>query len=77
MHLPVAVNAAGEKLSKQTGARPLDLSQPASALWQALDLLQQSPPQSLRHASIDDLWNWAGKHWQSASLDGLSSVEIA
>src|ERR1700742_4386809 len=29
MHLPVAVNAAGEKLSKQTGARPLDLSQPA------------------------------------------------
>lgn len=77
MHLPVAVNAAGEKLSKQTGARPLDLSQPASALWQALSLLQQSPPLSLRHSSIDDVWVWATQHWQPTSLNGLSSVEIA
>ncbi|HEY3645399.1 MAG TPA: tRNA glutamyl-Q(34) synthetase GluQRS [Gammaproteobacteria bacterium] len=77
MHLPVAVNTAGEKLSKQTGARPLDLSQPASALWQGLDLLQQSPPQSLRHASIDDIWTWARQHWHPSSMSGLSSVEIA
>jgi glutamyl-Q tRNA(Asp) synthetase len=77
MHLPVVVNEAGEKLSKQTGARPLDLSQPASVLWQALDLLQQSPPQSLKASSIDDIWSWAGEHWQPASMNGLSSVEIA
>lgn len=77
MHLPVAVNGAGEKLSKQTGARPLDLSQPASTLWQALTLLQQSPPQSLKASSIDDIWAWARKHWQPASMSGLSSVEIA
>ena len=76
MHLPVAVNEAGEKLSKQTHAAPLDLSRPASALWQALDHLQQSPPQSLLHASIDDVWSWASEHWQTASLSGLMSVEI-
>ncbi len=29
MHLPVATNGAGEKLSKQTHAAPLDLSRPA------------------------------------------------
>lgn len=77
MHLPVAVNAAGEKLSKQTGARPLDLSQPASSLWQALALLQQQPPQSLKHSSIDDIWTWSMQHWQPAAMSGLSSVEIA
>ncbi|HEX4299786.1 MAG TPA: tRNA glutamyl-Q(34) synthetase GluQRS, partial [Gammaproteobacteria bacterium] len=77
MHLPVAVNAAGEKLSKQTHAAPLDLSRPASALWQALHHLQQSPPQSLMHASIDDAWGWASEHWQTAAITGLSSVEIA
>jgi glutamyl-Q tRNA(Asp) synthetase len=77
MHLPVAVNEAGEKLSKQTGARPLDLSQPASALWQALTLLQQRPPQSLRHSSIDDVWVWATQHWEASVITGLSSVEIA
>jgi glutamyl-Q tRNA(Asp) synthetase len=77
MHLPVATNAAGEKLSKQTHATPLDLSRPALPLWHALDYLQQSPPQSLKQASIDDIWIWAREHWQAAALSGLSSVEIA
>ena len=76
MHLPVLVNAAGEKLSKQTHAAPLNLSRPASALWQALYHLQQSPPQSLKHSSIDDVWAWAREHWQTDALSGLSSVEI-
>ncbi|HEY1773499.1 MAG TPA: tRNA glutamyl-Q(34) synthetase GluQRS [Gammaproteobacteria bacterium] len=77
MHLPVAVNEAGEKLSKQTHAAPLDLSRPASVFWQALHHLQQSPPQSLLHASIDDVWSWASEHWQPTALTGLLSVEIA
>ena len=75
MHLPVLVNAAGEKLSKQTHAAPLDLTRPASALWQALQYLQQSPPQSLRHSSIEDVWNWAREHWQADAMSGLLSVE--
>ena len=77
MHLPVAVNGAGEKLSKQTHAAPLDLSQPASALWQALHHLRQSPPQSLLHASIDEVWSWASERWETTALTGLLSLEIA
>lgn len=40
-HVPVAVNAAGEKLSKQTGARPLDLSDPQAELARARRFLNQ------------------------------------
>jgi glutamyl-Q tRNA(Asp) synthetase len=40
-HVPVAVNAAGEKLSKQTGACPVDLSDPARALARARGFLGQ------------------------------------
>lgn len=40
-HVPVAVNAAGEKLSKQTGARPLDLSNPRAELERARRFLGQ------------------------------------
>ena len=40
-HLPVAVNAAGEKLSKQTGARPLDLADPRAELARARRFLGQ------------------------------------
>ena len=42
LHVPVAVNTAGEKLSKQTGAEPLDLSRPEQALRRALAFLGQS-----------------------------------
>jgi glutamyl-Q tRNA(Asp) synthetase len=41
-HVPVAVNAAGEKLSKQTGARPLDLSDPQAELARVRRFLNQA-----------------------------------
>jgi glutamyl-Q tRNA(Asp) synthetase len=41
-HVPVAVNAAGEKLSKQTGAQPLDLSDPLRELARARRFLGQT-----------------------------------
>jgi len=40
-HVPVALNAAGEKLSKQTGARPIDLSDPAREIARARRFLGQ------------------------------------
>jgi glutamyl-Q tRNA(Asp) synthetase len=40
-HVPVAVNDAGEKLSKQTGAAPLDLSDPKRELARARRFLGQ------------------------------------
>lgn len=40
-HLPVAVNADGEKLSKQTGARALDLADPQRELARARRFLGQ------------------------------------
>jgi glutamyl-Q tRNA(Asp) synthetase len=40
-HIPVALNAAGEKLSKQTGAQPLDLSNPRAELARARRFLGQ------------------------------------
>jgi len=35
LHVPAAVNAAGEKLSKQAGAPPIDPSRPAQAIRDA------------------------------------------
>ena len=40
LHTPVVLAANGEKLSKQTGAPPLDLSSPLAALQQAAAVLQ-------------------------------------
>ncbi|HQR60143.1 MAG TPA: tRNA glutamyl-Q(34) synthetase GluQRS, partial [Methylophilaceae bacterium] len=62
-HLPVAVNAVGEKLSKQTLATPLDPLHPAPVLWQALDFLGQQPPPELCD-ELSLLWQWAQANWR-------------
>jgi glutamyl-Q tRNA(Asp) synthetase len=55
LHVPVAVNARGEKLSKQTGATPVDARRPGEAIAAALAFLGQPAGDSLEHAV--KLWN--------------------
>lgn len=73
-HVPVAVNANGEKLSKQTRAAPIDYSNPVPALMSALHFLGQQPPARLADADIDALWNWAIAHWR---LDRIPRTRFA
>jgi glutamyl-Q tRNA(Asp) synthetase len=62
-HLPVVLNGAGEKLSKQTLAAALDVSRPGRELCAALEFLGQQPPPQLRDAGVAEIWTWAGAHW--------------
>jgi len=70
-HLPVAVNAAGEKLSKQTLATPLDNAHPMPALWQALHFLGQQPTAELLAADLPDLWRWARSRWRLMDVPAM------
>jgi glutamyl-Q tRNA(Asp) synthetase len=63
-HLPVVATGAGEKLSKQTGAVPLNCADPVPTLVAALGFLEQSPPPELARASIGEIWSWARQHWR-------------
>jgi glutamyl-Q tRNA(Asp) synthetase len=63
LHLPVAVNAHGEKLSKQTRAAPLDPARPVAALYAALAFLGQQPPPELLTGPLETVWEWAVGHW--------------
>ena len=67
-HLPVVVDAAGEKLSKQTRAAPVNISRPGAALFAALQFLGQRPPAELIAASVAELWAWAAANWRLASV---------
>lgn len=60
LHVPVVVNAAGEKLSKQTGAQPLDPERPLHELIEAGRLLQL-PVQEAK--SMDAFWQAAITSW--------------
>lgn len=74
MHLPVAVNVAGEKLSKQTLAQAVDSARPVSSLWQALAFLRQQPPQALQDERLDTVWEWARRNWRAERLVGCRAL---
>lgn len=76
-HLPVVVNAAGEKLAKQTLAAPLDSKRPVASLICALTLLGQQPPLELVDASLDELWAWAVCHWQLDNVPRQRTLPLA
>lgn len=62
-HLPVVLNAAGEKLSKQTRAPAVDAARASAVLMQALRFLGQSPPKALAYAAVSEVWDWALANW--------------
>lgn len=69
-HVPVAVNAAGQKLSKQNLAPPLNPAEAGANLWRALAFLNQKPPAELTDASPEELLDWGLKHWQIDTFRG-------
>jgi glutamyl-Q tRNA(Asp) synthetase len=73
-HLPVATDASGEKLSKQTLAAPVDPAQPAPALARALDFLGHAPPAQVARAGTGALWEWAIAHWDRARIPRLRAI---
>jgi len=65
-HVPVVVNAAGEKLSKQTGARALTGADAKASLRRALLVLgQQMPPPDLGQA---EMLPFAVAHWDMSRV---------
>lgn len=69
-HIPLLVNAAGQKLGKQQLAAAVDVLPPHTVLWRALTYLQQSPPTVLLGAPVQQQLEWAIAHWQPARLAG-------
>jgi len=67
-HIPLAVNAAGEKLSKQNFATALPEDRPEILMWQALSTLGQEPLAELQLASAHEQLAWATANWKLASI---------
>jgi glutamyl-Q tRNA(Asp) synthetase len=72
-HLPVVVNAAGQKLSKQTGAAPISQATGNTAA-RLLELLGLSVPREMRGEPPPTLWQWALQHWRIESLRGQQTI---
>lgn len=70
MHLPIAINAQGKKLSKQTLAPAVTTDDVIISLIEVLKFLHQNPPTELRQGSGEEVLKWAMTHWQPQRLKG-------
>jgi glutamyl-Q tRNA(Asp) synthetase len=69
LHVPVATNAAGEKLSKQTGASGAGRGD----VPKALRLLGMQIPQGM---AGPELLDWASKHWDPARVPRKRAIAV-
>lgn len=68
MHLPIAVDAAGEKLSKQTRAARADPLRASRNLIAALRFLGQNAPPSSSDETPATILAWAAAHWNPSTI---------
>ena len=75
-HLPVAVNAAGEKLSKQTRAPAVDPRQGSRVLAEVMRFLGFDVPAGLRQAPLPEFWVWAQAAWLMADVPKVRAIHL-
>ncbi len=77
LHLPVALNAAGEKLSKQTLASPVNPDRAVVILADVLKFLNHSAPDEVCADGVSALWRWALENWRRDRLPVIAGAPVA
>ncbi len=76
VHLPVALSARNEKLSKQTLAAPLDPARQLPALLEVMRFLGQEVSPELADAGIEDFWRWAVGNWEVERVPRVAGMVV-
>ncbi|MEZ9697993.1 tRNA glutamyl-Q(34) synthetase GluQRS [Vibrio sp. 10N.261.46.E12] len=68
LHLPLATDGLGNKLSKQNHATAIDLDNPKPTLLNAMRFLGFEIPTALCEASMDEILLWGCQQWNVSQL---------
>lgn len=74
MHIPVAINKDGQKLSKATGSPAITPGNPGPVLYSALRCLDQEPPYDLACSDTESIWRWVANNWDPSGLRGKKTI---
>jgi glutamyl-Q tRNA(Asp) synthetase len=76
-HLPLVTEPGGAKLAKSRRSVALDPTQAGRQLHEALVLLSQNPPVTLKLESARAVLEWACAHWDLDRFHGVRQVRAA
>ncbi len=74
-HIPIAINKYNKKLSKQSGAKELNIKSNTVNLFFGLRALNQQPPKKLKHETIRNIWQWAFENWDIQKLVDIKHIK--
>jgi len=77
LHLPLATDSHGNKLSKQNHAQAIDISDPRPTLIQAMQFLGFSLPQQVQQSSVEEILDWGCKNWSLSVLSAEFKITSA
>lgn len=75
-HLPVAANAHGEKLSKQTLAQAINAARPLPLLIDVLRFLGQRVCDDTAKGDLESFWKQAASNWDAARVPRCRSIRV-
>jgi len=76
LHLPIAINQHGQKLSKQTRAAPVPQEPDSSVLSSAMQFLGQILPTELTGAPTAELIEWGVEYWDTSTVPRTMAIRI-
>lgn len=68
LHLPIAVDKNGKKISKAGKAESITTNKPSEILFKALNFLGQKPDEELKTYNVETILDWSIKNWDANSL---------
>lgn len=77
IHLPIAIDKSGKKISKSSEADSVNLKKPNKTLFNALCFLGQKPPERLLNNNVTSILEWAVQNWSLTRLPRESKIMIA
>ncbi len=74
LHLPLAMEQVGRKLSKQNHAAAIDISNPGPTLVQAMQFLGFQLPTGFNDLSVDEMLCWGWQNWSISQLPDATEI---
>lgn len=68
LHLPMAIDSSGKKISKSDYANSVSNTKNIEVLYKALVFLNLSPPEQLLSANVEEIIKWSIENWDIAKL---------
>lgn len=76
LHLPIAIDSSGKKISKSVNSTSINPNKPNETLFNALNFLGQNPPKELITYDAKSILDWAIENWDTSALPKQKEITV-